>query len=134
MMLPSKWLLKRSVFLAIGVLAFNGITNIDSNFDPLAGLVCGTAAFLFTFFVVTKNSTVSEEKLLTSSPCWPPWKYPQAYWSTTGALLFVSAVLNIPFHLNNLVAVRVYVGLVLVGLGMLTGAMGAHYRIRRRGF
>jgi hypothetical protein len=129
---PNLWMVRRIVLFVAGVLVFSQAIHADTNFGPLAGLVCGAVAFLFVLFVVVKNSVGSEGIFEPTSPCWPPGRYPQAYWSTTGAILLFSGVVNLVIHLGDPAAVSLYVGFSLLGLGIFAGAVFAHYRVRRR--
>jgi hypothetical protein len=132
-MLQSKiWIFYRIASTVIGILAFSQAICVNTNFDFVAGLICGTFFFLFVLFVVSKNSVVTEQIFLLASPCWPPGKYPQAYWFASGVNLFVSALVNLMFHLSNPAAVDLYSGLLLLGLGGFSGAMLAHYRVKKR--
>jgi hypothetical protein len=118
--------------LVLGVFAFSQAVHVGTNFGLFAGLICGVIVFLFVLFVVNKNSVTLEQIFLLTSPCWPAAKYPQAYWSSMGVIVFLSAFLNLMFHLGNLSAESLYLGLSLLGLGMSAGAIVAHYQVRRR--
>jgi uncharacterized membrane protein HdeD (DUF308 family) len=129
---PNLWLVRRIVLFVAGVLVFSQAIHADTNFGPFAGLICGAFSFLFVLVVVMKNSDTTEQIFEPTSPCWPPGQYPQAYWSTSGAVLLLSGVVNLVFHLRDPAAVSLYVGFSLLGLGTFAGAVLAHYQIRRR--
>jgi hypothetical protein len=126
------WFLYRLLSLALGVFAFGQAINSHTNFDALAGLLCGAVAILFVLFVAMKNSVKSEQIFSLTSPCWPSRKYPQSYWFSTGTTIFLSAGANLIFRLDNPAAVSLYAGLLLLGLGMFSGAMVAHRQIRKK--
>ena len=132
MVRPIMWLLDRMAMLVLGVIVLTEAIHYDTNFGPVAGLICGAVVFVFVLFVVMKKSVRNEQIFLLTSPCWPPWKYPQTYWFTTGSILFLSAFLNMITHLSNPSAISLFFGLSLFGLGMFAGAVVAHYQVRRR--
>jgi hypothetical protein len=125
-------LIYRVVSLLIGIFAFSQAICADINFGLGSGLICGSVAFLFTLFVVCKNSTMSEEIFLPTSPCWPAAKYPQSYWFSAGLVVFISAFVNFIFHMNNTSAAKLYLGLSIFGFGMFAGAVVAHYQLKKR--
>jgi hypothetical protein len=129
---PNIWFFYRVVALALGVFAFSQAVHADTNFGPVAGLICGALGFLFMLFVVNKNSAISEKIFLLTSPCWPAAKYPQASWFTFGAVLFLSAAVNLMISLDNPAAVSLYVGFLLLSLGFLAGSIVAHYQVKNR--
>jgi hypothetical protein len=126
------WFLHRIASLSIGVFAFSQAVHVETNFSPLAGLLCGAFVFLFVFSVVNKNSVKCEKIFLPTSPCWPAAEYPQAYWFTTGVMVVVSTVVNLIFHLYNPVATRLYISLLLWGLGIFGGALAGYYQVKRK--
>ena len=125
------WILARLVLLALGIFAFAGLMNQDTNFDPLSGLACGAVLFAFVFSTVTKKSAGKERLLSITSPFWPPWKYPQAYWFTTGSLIFLSSVVNLIFRSSDPAAIRFYAGMTFLGTGLVAGAILARHRLSR---
>jgi hypothetical protein len=127
---PNTWLMVRVAFLLLGIFVIGQAIHIKTNFDPLAGLICGAVGFLFVIFVVIKKSTKNEQIFQLTAPCWPAAKYPQGYWFTWGAIFLISALVNLMLSLDNPDAVKLYVGMVLLGLGILAGAIVGHYRKR----
>lgn len=125
------WFFYRILAVVLGIFSLSRATYADTNFGPIAGLISGAVGFLFVFFVVSKNSVVSEQMFRMTSPCWPAIKYPQTCWFLFGATLFISAVVNLITHLGS-ASVSLYVGLLLLGFGMFTGAVVAHYQVRGR--
>jgi hypothetical protein len=126
------WLFTRIALLALGVYAFAELAHEKTNFDLTGGLVCGPILFLFVLAVVMGNSVRSEKMLLLTSPFWPPRKYPQAYWFTTGFLIFFSSSVNLVFHFSDHRARELYAGMTLIGAGALSGALFASYRLGKR--
>jgi hypothetical protein len=129
---PNIWFVERVVSLVAGVYVFSQAIHIHTNFDPLAGLATGVAFFLLAVFVVSKPSVAVENIFRLTSPCWPAGKYPQTYWFSFGVTVVVSAVVNLIFHLDNPAAVRLYMSLLLWGVGILAGALVGHYKTRKR--
>lgn len=129
---PNLWMIRRVVMLIAGVLVFSQAIHADTNFGVFAGLICGVFVFLFALVVVMKNSVLTEHIFDLTSPCWPPGQYPQAYWSTTGAIWLFSGLVNLVLHLRDPHATDLYAGLSLLGLGMFAGSIVAHFQIRKR--
>ena len=125
------WLFARLASLALGVFAFSQATPSETNFDPVAGMICGAVAFVFVLFTLTKDPVRRGSMFSLTSPFFPPWKYVQSYWFTTGALLFLSAATNLLIHLSDPAATSLYTGLTLLGAGLLGGALFARHRLSK---
>jgi hypothetical protein len=133
MIKPNIWFFYRVVSLGLGLFSFSQAIHLQTNFGVMAGLICGSVILLFVIFVVNKNSVTQEKMFIPTSPCWPAAKYPQAYWFSTGVVIFLSAFGNYIFHTDNSSAEDLYIGLLLLGLGMCAGAVIAYYQVKRRG-
>ncbi|QAU23072.1 hypothetical protein EO087_02935 [Dyella sp. M7H15-1] len=125
------WFFARLTLLVLGLIGFAGFLRTGSNFDPLAGLICGAVVFLFVQSTVSKYSTRKEDILSLVSPFWSPWKYPQTYWFTLGALVVICSVVNLFVHVGIIMAIRLYSGLTLFGVGILAGSIFARRRLRK---
>jgi O-antigen/teichoic acid export membrane protein len=128
---PIIWVFARIALLVLGVISFAGFVHHETNFGPIGGLVCGAGLFLFVLFTVTQKTIRREEIFSLSSPFWPPWKYVQGYWFTTGCIVFISSSVNLIFHLGDSSATGLYLGLTFFGVGWLAGAMLARYRLSK---
>jgi hypothetical protein len=134
MAMPNFWMIWRMVLIIAGVPIFGQAIYANTNFDAIAGLVCGVVSFFLVLFAVAKYSIAGEEIFNLTSPRWPPSRYPQAYWSTTGAILVVAGVVNLAIHFRVPAALKLYLGFSLFGVGIFAGAVLARYRFVRKEF
>jgi hypothetical protein len=113
------WGFARVLVALINLVGLPYLFDGRTNFNLLAGGICGTITCLALILWLKGHSAEKERLDALNVPFWPVSRHPQAYWLTMGGSLSLASAVGALAHMNNPKEFQFFAGFLLLGVGIV---------------